>query len=69
MLIAKLSNGTLILGLSRENISRLMDGKPIRITEESHGVKMPEGTSTIGIVFGETEEQLKLDLQAAGNVQ
>lgn len=47
----------LLLGLSAENIKRLVDGKPIRISRETHGDGIPESW-TIGIIYGETERQL-----------
>jgi hypothetical protein len=45
----------LLFGLSRENVTRLLEGDPILLTRQSHGV--PEGWS-VGIFFGETEQDM-----------
>ena len=47
----------LLLGLTRENHERMMDGKPIRLTAESHGGGIPEGL-TIVIFYGEKGDDL-----------
>lgn len=65
MIIAKLSNGTLLLGVTRENINRLTDGKPIRVSQATHGVKMPDEMPIIGIFFGETEQECIAQIQSA----
>lgn len=66
MLIAKLSNGALILGLTEENLVRLREGKPIRVTQESHGVSLPDEIPMIGIFYGNTEGDLVQYLADAG---
>jgi len=52
----------ILIGLSRENCHRLLDGKPIRIDtqqppESSLGLGI-KGGPVIAIVAGETEDQL-----------
>ena len=51
------SSELLSLGLSRENVRRLTGGLPIRLTRETHGDGIPENW-TIGIIFGETEQEI-----------
>jgi hypothetical protein len=63
MIVAKLSDGTLLLGLSRTNIERLMAGQPIRVSQATHGVELPESMPRIGITFGETEAAIAADIQ------
>ena len=68
MMIARTTTETaefILLGLSRENIDRLLNGKPIRLRRETHGEGVPEGW-TIGIMFGETEMEMKRALEDAG---
>lgn len=68
MIIARTTIETtqfILLGLSRVNIHRLMEGKPILLRRETHGAGVPEGW-TIGITFGETELQMKKELEDAG---
>lgn len=48
----------LLLGLSRQNIERLVAGKPICVTSQSHVPK----DLTIAIMFGETELDIKAQL-------
>ena len=67
MLIARgatAAGGELVLlGLSRNNIENLMKGRPIYISETSHGKNaIPKGMQ-VCIVFGETELALKDELQ------
>lgn len=64
MLIAKLSDGALVLGLSHENVQRLQAGQPIRISHEGHGVDMPAGCPAIYIMVGETEVTLLANVKA-----
>jgi hypothetical protein len=66
MILAKLSDETVVLGLSRENVERLIAGQPIRITKESHGVELP-GIPRLVIVFGETEKAIADELNARFN--
>lgn len=47
----------LMLGLSFENLRRLRQGEPIRMTPESHGPGVPLGWKIL-IVAAETEEAL-----------
>jgi hypothetical protein len=55
----------LILGLTRVNVTRLINGEPIRITPETHGRGIPEGW-TIVIVFGETEVSIAAEFERSG---
>lgn len=54
----------LMIGLSRENVNRLVDEKPINLTRESHGKGIPEGWNVV-IFFGETETDCVNKIQAA----
>lgn len=54
----------LLFGLSKENITRLMDNQPIRMQPDTHP-GIPEGWS-IMIMYGETEASIALQLRAAG---
>lgn len=54
----------LLLGLSRKNIERLIEGHPIHISVKTHGPCVPPGI-TIGILFGETEADMHRMLEAA----
>lgn len=60
MIKAKLSNGTLILGLTAENVMRMKEGKPIKFDGRPFGYP-----GTIGICYGETEEAIVQDLVEA----
>ena len=53
----------ILLGLSRENVRRLMADQPIKVTGESVG--RPD-VGSILIFFGETEEVMYERLKAAG---
>lgn len=53
----------IFLGLSRENITRLVAGQPIRVVGDSVGVP---SLAAITIVFGETEKQILQDMRDAG---
>jgi hypothetical protein len=55
----------LLLGLSRENVQRLTDGQPIRLTRKTHGDGIPDKW-TIGIMFGETERDMAELLRQEG---
>lgn len=57
MIKAKLSNGMLILGLSRINVIRLMGGLPIKFDGRPFGFP-----GDVGIVFGETEDAIAKEL-------
>jgi hypothetical protein len=53
----------LVLGVTRENITRLLAGRPIRLSAESHpGIP---ADLVLAIVFGETEGDLMRDMRAA----
>jgi len=54
---ARLSNGTLILGLSRLNVERLQEGKPIHFDGRRFGYP-----GDIAIVYGETEDSIAAEL-------
>jgi len=45
-----------ILGVTRENLTRLADGQPIRVSAEQHAGFPPNLVVTI--IFGETERAL-----------
>lgn len=65
--VGRSGDGTplLILGLSGENMARLMAGEPIRIDTAAMGLpKM-----NVVIVGGRTEESITEDLRAHGLVQ
>lgn len=51
----------IVLGLSRENVNRLTDGRPIYVTAEHHP-GFPEDIS-VAVVFGETEAAITVQLQ------
>ncbi len=60
MIKARLSNGTLILGLSAVNLERLKANEPILFDGRPFGF-----SGNIGIVYGETEEAITRDLLRA----
>ncbi len=60
MLKAKMSTGTLILGIDAENVRRLQDGKPIYINLEELG-----GASAIAILYGRTLEDVRREIEEA----
>ena len=55
----------LVMGLSRENITRLMAGQPIAVRRKTHGAAIPPGLE-ICILFGETEEAIVEQFKKAG---
>lgn len=57
----------LLLGITAENVIRLVGGKPMYITRKTHGKGVPEGLS-IAILYGDTEQQIFKMLQDAGAV-
>jgi predicted kinase len=62
MLVARATNGVLILGLARENVDRLRDDHPMFLRPETHAlVREP-----IGIVYGETEDDIAEQLRNSG---
>jgi hypothetical protein len=54
----------LILGLSRENVKRLQEGKPMSLSRAIHGDGIPEGWHIL-IMFGETEQDMQRELNFA----
>lgn len=70
MIIARATSGSgefLIIGLSRDNINRLVDGNPIQTTPKAHGDGIPEGWSIL-LMFGETEADIHRELAGAGMI-
>lgn len=68
MIIARADQGdvqTLILGLSKMNVQKLLEGKPIHVARETHGDGIPEHWSIV-IMAGETENSMAADLRRAG---
>lgn len=55
MILARGTDGTLLIGLSRENITRLQAGQPIVISKDRQGFELPPEIPRIGILYGETE--------------
>lgn len=55
----------LLLGLTTENLRRLKQGQPIRLTTETHGAGVPLGWRIL-LVHGETEKDLVNALRDAG---
>lgn len=55
----------LLLGVTGENIKRLLAGQPIRLTTETHGAGIPLGWRIL-IVYGETEKAVVNILRDAG---
>lgn len=55
----------LLLGLSGENITRLVAGEPINITS-AWMVEMGLPELTIALVYGRTEEAIMVELRAQG---
>jgi hypothetical protein len=51
----------LLLGLDRENVNRLTDGKPILV--EGEPMNLPFDVS---VVFGETLEEIRAELEKGG---
>lgn len=52
----------LVLGLSRENVTRVLAGKPIKFNMKD--LNMPDGV--VVIFFGETEEAMMEELRQHG---
>jgi hypothetical protein len=57
----------LLIGFSCENIRRMIEGQPIKMARETHGAGVPEGW-TLAFMFGETEMEMKAQLESAGLV-
>lgn len=64
MIKAQLSDGTLILGLSWENVERLKQGRPIRFDGRPIGFK-----ADVLICYGETEDAIAQEILAASGVR
>jgi hypothetical protein len=52
----------LVFGLSAENIRRLQEGQPIRVTQTSHGQAVPENLVVV-MFAGDTEGTMEADLR------
>lgn len=64
--LSRLPDGTInlmILGLSRENCTSLLDGKPIAVKMRELSTDLPD--ISILIVGGETEDAIAAELQGA----
>lgn len=55
----------LLLGLTRENVKRLVGGDPILINRARHGKAIPEWLEVF-VAFGNTEQDIKEKLQRIG---
>ncbi len=60
MLIARATNGMMILGIDAENVRRLKAGQPILKALTQFG-----GTDDVLIVYGETIDDIKRQLEKA----
>jgi len=58
-------NDVLILGVSDENVVRLVKGEPIHIRRITHGDGCPDGWE-IFLVHGKTERDIVAGLKAVG---
>ena len=58
MIKAKLNNGDLVFGLSKENLNRLQKGEPIVFNLKDMGME----DRRVMITFGETEENIYEDM-------
>ncbi len=63
MLRARLSTGVFVLGLDAVDIRRLMMGQPARVKLAPVG-----GTDDLCIVYGETIDDIKHDLETASGI-
>ncbi len=54
MIKAKLSNGDLVIGITKENVDRLQKGMPIAFNLKDMGLE----ERCVIITYGETEEKL-----------
>jgi hypothetical protein len=65
MMLASSTSGDrtfLLVGLSGENLARLVAGSPIALSRESHGEVVPAGL-TVCITYGATEMAMKAELE------
>jgi len=60
MIIARASNGVMILGIDAENVKRLKEGKPILKALAQFG-----GTDDVLIVYGDTLDDVQKQLEKA----
>jgi hypothetical protein len=57
MLIARMSNGVMVLGIDAENVKRLKEGKPILKSLGQFG-----GTDDVLIMYGDTLDDVEAEL-------
>lgn len=62
MLIARLSNGVMVLGIDAENVKRLKEGKPILKALSQFG-----GKDDILIIYGDTLDDVQRELAEASD--
>jgi hypothetical protein len=71
MMIAKATkeDGTeiLILGITRKNLERLVERKPICLRRKTHGEAIPAGFEIV-LFFGEDELAMQAEMQTAGAI-
>lgn len=60
MLIARLSNGVMVLGIDAENVKRLKEGKPILKALSQFG-----GKDDVLIIYGDTLDDVQRELETA----
>jgi hypothetical protein len=68
MIVAKISRtdgDTILLGLSRINVGRLMAGQPIHVRRAVHGEAVPDKLEIV-VMFGETEAAIVAALKQQG---
>lgn len=58
MIKAKLTNGDLLFGLSKENVNRLQKGQPIQFNLKDMGLE----DRKVLIMYGETEQDIMAEL-------
>ena len=61
MHVASLDERFLIVGLTRRNLGRLRQGKPIVLSRETHGEVVPPNIRLI-LYFGKTEDEMMSNL-------
>jgi len=57
----------LLLGLTAENVKRFVAGKPMSISELTHGTVVPPGLQIV-ITYGETEQSIVDELKRLGAI-
>lgn len=60
MIRIRLTDGTFLFGIEAENVRRMKDGQPIRIDLKPMG-----GTDTLVLMYGETQGDIKRELETA----